>query len=289
MMQIKLNRTLALLLGLIVMMAPAELPAALTPEKLYQKVLPTVITLEVETRTGERFVGSAVLALADNVALTAWHVVADARMVWAVFADGQRERVVGLIDWDATRDAALLKLEQRVTHRRAVLEREVQPVAARVYVVGAPKGYDFSITDGLISQMRLVDGVPQYQLSCPISPGNSGSPIFNQRGTVIGIASWTKADAQNVSFAIPIQEFTRLKFSQSPTTWAQLATLAPAPPGARLTTTRQTTDPALLAKAKADAESFAAFTKWLDDSVGESVTIDVQAGAKTNRFTFTVR
>ena len=78
--------------------APSGLHAELSPEKLYKKVLPSVMTLEVESRNGEKFVGSAVLALADDCVLTAWHVVADARSVWAVFADGQRVRVVGFLD-----------------------------------------------------------------------------------------------------------------------------------------------------------------------------------------------
>lgn len=288
-MAITLHRVFALVLGLAFLLTPAEVPAALTPEKLYRKVLPSVMTLEIETRSGEKFIGSAVLALADDVALTAWHVVADARSVWAVFADGQRVRVTGYVDRAGTQDVALLKLEQPVPGRQAVLSQKLQPVAARAFVIGAPKGYDFSISDGLISQTRMVDGGLQYQLSCPISPGNSGSPIFNQRAQVIGIASWTKSDAQNVSFAIPAQEFTRLNVSQSPTTWEQLAGIAPAVPPARLIKSRQTTDPVLIAKEKAEAESFAAFEKWFNDSVGKSVTVVVQEADKTNSFTFTVR
>lgn len=276
-------------LGLALTFLSAGRCATLTPEKLYQKVLPSVMTLEVESQSGEQFVGSAVLARADDIALTAWHVVADARSVWAIFADGQRVRVIGFVDRDGKHDVALLKLEKPISRRQAVLGRELQPVAARAYVIGAPKGYDFSISDGLISQTRMVDGVLQYQLSCPISPGNSGSPIFNQRGEVIGIASWTKSDAQNVSFAIPTQEFARLNVSQNPTTWAQLAATAPAAPPTQLLKLRQTTDPALLAKEKADAENYAAFEKWLNDSVGKPVTVVVQAGGQTNRFTFTVR
>lgn len=288
-MLVKPHPTLGLLLTLALAIVPARASAALTPEKLYAKVLPAVMMLEVETQAGEKFVGSAVLARADDLALTAWHVVADARSVWAVFADGERVRVTGFIDRDSGRDVALLKLEKRVTRQRAVLAAKLQPVAARAYVIGAPKGYDFSISDGLISQARLVDGVLQYQLSCPISPGNSGSPIFNQRGEVIGIASWTKSDAQNVSFAIPAREFTRLDAARSPTTWAQLAAAVPAPLPARLQKSRQTTDPVLIAKEKADVKSFRAFQKWLDDSVGKSVTVVVQEADQTNRFTFTVR
>src|ERR1022692_2337056 len=248
-MTVRLPRIFWLGLWLVNACAPRGLHAALTPEKLYQKVLPSVMTLEVKSQSGENFIGSAVLALADDVVLTAWHVVADARSVCAVFADGQRVNVIGCIDYDGGRDLALLKLEKRLPHRRAVLSRELPAVAARAYVIGSPKGYDFSITDGLISQIRSVKGFLQYQMSCPISPGNSGSPVFNQRGEVIGIASWTKAGAQNLSFAIPTQDFIRLKVSEQPTTWVQLAaTNAPTPP-VKLIKTRHGHDQALEATA----------------------------------------
>ena len=214
----KLHRILWLGLGLTCAGTPKQAQAALAPEKLYQKVLPSVMTLEIENQAGQRFVDSAVLARANDVALTAWHVVADARSVWAVFADGQRVNVIGCIDHNGGRDVAMLKLEKRLPRRQAALCPEVQSVAARAYVIGAPKGYDFSISDGLISQVRNINGFLQYQLSCPISPGNSGSPVLNNRGEVIGIASWTKADAQNVSFAIPTREFMRLNVSQPPRT-----------------------------------------------------------------------
>jgi len=217
-MTVRLRRIFWLGLWLVNACAPAGLHAALTPEKLYQKVLPSVMTLEVKSQSGEKFIGSAVLALADDVVLTAWHVVADARSVCAVFADGQRVNVIGCIDYDGGRDLALLKLEKQLSHRRAAIGRELPAVAARAYVIGSPKGYDFSISDGLISQIRSVKGFLQYQLSCPISPGNSGSPVFNQRGEVIGIASWTKAGAQSLSFAIPTRDFFRLNVFERPTT-----------------------------------------------------------------------
>jgi hypothetical protein len=228
-----------------------------------------------------------VLALADDVVLTAWHVVADARSVCAVFADGQRVNVIGCIDHDGGRDLALLKLEKRLPHRRAVLGRELPAVAARAYVIGSPKGYAFSISDGLISQIRSVQGFLQYQLSCPISPGSSGSPVFNQRGEVIGIASWTKAGAQNLSFAIPTQDFTRFKVFERPTTWEQLAAAPRPAPRASLMESRQSNDKVL--EETTDGGSFAAFRKRLNDSVGKSVTVVFQEEERTNTFTFTVK
>lgn len=272
---------------LVSLCTTATLHAALTPEKLYQKVLPSVMTLEVESQSGERFVGSAVLALADDVALTAWHVIADARSVWAVFADGQRVKVIGCIDQDARRDLALVKLEKKLPHRQAPVGKELPVVAARAYVIGAPKGLDFSISDGLISQIRSVHGFLQYQLSCPISPGNSGSPVFNQRGEVIGIASWTKADAQNVSFAIPIQEFPRLNTPERLATWKQLAAIIPAPPQPSLLASRHDHDQALTEKM--EGGSYGAFQQRLNESVGKSVTVVVLEAGRTNSFTFTVK
>jgi S1-C subfamily serine protease len=286
-MTVRLHRILWLGLWLVNACASAGLHAALTPEKLYQKVLPSVMTLEVISQSGEKYIGSAVLALADDVVLTAWHVVADARSVCAVFADGQCMTVIGCIDYDGGRDLALLKLEKRLPHRRAVLGRELPAVAARAYVIGSPKGYDFSISDGLISQIRSVRGFRQYQLSCPISPGNSGSPVFNQRGEVIGIASWTKAGAQNLSFAIPTQDFIRLKVFERPTTWAQLAATTRPAPRASLMESRHSNDKAL--DEKTDGGGFAAFKKRLSDSTGKSVTVVFQEEERTNTFAFTVK
>jgi serine protease Do len=284
---VKLDRIFGLGLWLACAVAPGRGHAALAPEILYQKVLPSVMTLEVEDQSGQRFVGSAVLARGNDVALTAWHVVADARSVWAVFADGQRVKVIGCIDHNGGRDLAILKLERRLPRRQAALCRELQSVAARAYVIGAPKGYDFSISDGLISQIRSVNGFQQYQLSCPISPGNSGSPILNNRGEVIGIASWTKADAQNVSFAIPTREFMRLNVSQRPRTWEELAAIACAAPPARPSELGPSTD--TTPGDKADARSFAAFKNQLNQSAGKSVTVVLQEESRTNTFTFTVK
>lgn len=199
------------------------------PKRLYQRALPSVMTLEVENAEGEKFIGSAVAAVANDMAITAWHVVSDARLVWATFADGTRLRVVGCIDKDWQRDLALLKLERPLRGRQAVLNVKLMPVASRVYVIGAPKGLGFSISDGLLSQVRTVDGFPQYQVSCPISPGNSGGPLLNEHGHVIGIVAWTKSDAQNVSFAVPCHEILRLNSQAAAVEWAATPLKSPGP------------------------------------------------------------
>src|SRR5882672_12745218 len=263
----------------------ASSSAETNPQKIYRKALPSVMTLEVENQAGEKFVGSAVMALADDVAVTAWHVVCDARSVWATFDDGTRVRAIGCIDKDGERDLALLKLEKGLPGRRAILNRDLQSVATRAYVIGAPKGYGFSISDGLVSQIRHVDGFPQYQVSCPISPGNSGGPVLDERGRVIGIVSWTKSDAQNVSFAIPSREVARLNATSKAMAWEQLSSSArPA-----LAQRWVDSDRPVSTESKGTVtRGFEEFTKRLEKSAGKKVTVVVEEDGQENKFTFTV-
>src|ERR1019366_5698320 len=115
----------------------------------------------------------------------------------------------------------------------------------------------------------------------------SGGPILNSRGEVIGIASWTKADAQNVSFAIPTQEFMRLNVSQSPRTWKELAANARPAPAARPSELGRSSD--MATEDEADARNYAAFKNRLNESAGKSVTVVLQEESRTNTFTFTVK
>ena len=256
--------------------------AVADPQKVYQKAVPSVMTLEVENLAGERFTGGAVLALRNDVAVTAWHVVSDARAAWATFSDGTKIHVLGCIDKDAGRDLALLRLARPMPGHRAPLVQSLQAVATRAYAIGASKGYGFSISDGLVSQVRSVGGIEQYQVSCPISPGSSGGPVLNERGQVIGIVLWTKSDAQNVSFAIPSREVFRLNLNAPLTRWDQLAfreepTLTP-----RLTHSDLTLTPPV---AGADEPGLA---QWLGKYAGKRATVVISENGREDRLTFTV-
>ena len=170
-------------------MAASSFPirAELKPEDLYSAVSPSIVTLEVETISGKRFVGNAFLAVGERLAVTAWHVVHDARRVEARFSDDQRVAVACLVDKNEKLDLALLELET-AKRPRLNLASATPRIGSRVYLVGSPRGLDFSISEGLISQIRTLDGVRYYQLSCPISPGDSGGPVLNDRG---GPSAWS--------------------------------------------------------------------------------------------------
>jgi S1-C subfamily serine protease len=283
-----LRRIAAWSLAVAGLVAGSTSSAEANPQRVYRKVLPSVMTLEVENQSGRRFVGSAVMTLADDTAITAWHVVNDARSVWATFQDGTRVKVSGWIDRDPERDLALIKLEKPLPGRRVNLSPNLEEVAARAYVIGAPKGYGFSISDGLVSQVRQLDGFAQYQISCPISAGNSGGPVLNERGQVIGIVSWTKSDAQNVSFAVPSREAARLKAGNALTVWEQPVPL-PQLSMISSATNSALSEVAVSAERKeSPASDFSDLTRRLSQSAGKKVTVVVQEDGQENKFTFTV-
>lgn len=267
-------------------LAASSLPlrSELNPEDLYAAVLPSIVTLEVENVAGKHFVASAFLAVDDRVAVTAWHVVHDARQVEARFSDNHRAKVVGLVDKNEKLDLALIKLE--TTGRpRLKLGSAAPRIGSRVYLVGSPRGFDLSISEGLISQIRTLDGVRYYQVSCPISPGDSGGPVLNERGEAIGVVSWRKADAENLGFAIPSPAVARLNAALPVVAWVDIAPLAHPP--------SNQPDPTPLVRANVSAggdavtNSFPEFLQFLSGRAGERVTVTVQEQrGKESRFSF---
>ena len=78
-------------------------------------------------------------------------------------------------------------------------------VGAKIYTIGNPRGLEGTISEGIISGKREKDGVEFLQITAPISPGNSGGPVLDEEGNVIGVATFTFKNSQNLNFAMPIK------------------------------------------------------------------------------------
>jgi S1-C subfamily serine protease len=171
---------------------------------LYERVLPTVVTIltseQVLTSEGQEIqegLGSGVLISKECHVLTAAHVVAGAdRILVKTFDDQLRE--AELLFSEAGADIALLRLvEADPNLPHAVLgDSDVLAVGQSTYVIGSPYGLEHSFSVGHISAFRefdrLYDGsivVEFIQTDAAINSGNSGGPMFNSKGEVIGIAS----------------------------------------------------------------------------------------------------
>jgi serine protease Do len=154
--------------------------------------------------------GSGFIVSPDGVILTNAHVVDEARKVTVKLTD-HREFEARVIGSDARSDVAVLKIDARnlpVVHlgNPGTLE-----VGEWVVAIGSPFGFENSVTAGIVSAKgrNLPDDtyVPFIQTDVAVNPGNSGGPLFNLRGEVVGVNSqiYTRSGGyQGVSFAIPI-------------------------------------------------------------------------------------
>jgi S1-C subfamily serine protease len=153
-------------------------------QEIYARSLPAIVTLESRNKDGSSSIGSAFLAIRDGVAVTAWHTVGDALEVIARFSSGEVFEVSGLIDKDERRDVALIRI--KVFGRPLLsLSADEPAIGSRAYVIGAPRGLEYTISEGIVSQKQLVEGIEQYQFSCAASPGNSGGPLLDDKGVVL--------------------------------------------------------------------------------------------------------
>jgi serine protease Do len=161
--------------------------------------------------------GSGFILSADGIILTNAHVVKGAKEVTVKLTDRReyRARVLGA---DAKTDVAVLRIDAKNLPVVAIGKTSDLRVGEWVLAIGSPFGFENTVTAGVVSAKgrSLPDdsAVPFIQTDVAVNPGNSGGPLFNARGEVVGINSQIYSRSggyQGVSFAIPIDVATRIK------------------------------------------------------------------------------
>ncbi|HLA35609.1 MAG TPA: DegQ family serine endoprotease [Rhodocyclaceae bacterium] len=155
--------------------------------------------------------GSGFIVRADGVILTNAHVVDDAKEVIVKLAD-KREFKAKVVGIDKPTDVAVLKIDASGLPTVRIGSAEQARVGEWVVAIGAPFGFENTVTAGIISAKSRSfpdEGyVPFLQTDVAVNPGNSGGPLFNMKGEVIGINSQIYSRSggyQGLSFAIPIE------------------------------------------------------------------------------------
>jgi serine protease Do len=200
--------------------------------KLYQKVDPTVVvihTLEgaAEVKDAEiSGIGSGVIISTQGDILTAAHVVSRADIVLVELGDGKkiRARVMSSM---VPADLALIRL-QEVPHKLPVAklgESDAVKTGEEVVVIGAPYGLEHTLTTGHVSGRRLLETdfalepIEFLQTDAAINQGNSGGPMFNMQGEVIGVVSHILSESggsQGMGFAVTSATVRKLILDQPP-------------------------------------------------------------------------
>ncbi len=154
--------------------------------------------------------GSGFIVNPDGIILTNAHVVSDANEVIVKLTD-KREFKAKVIGIDRPSDVAVLKINARNLPTVKIGDPNNSRVGEWVVAIGSPFGFENTVTAGIISakSRSLPDEgyVPFLQTDVPVNPGNSGGPLFNMNGEVIGINSQIYSRSggfQGLSFSIPI-------------------------------------------------------------------------------------
>ena len=183
-----------LLLGLV------PTPAADIPE-LVRRVKPAIVELFTFDSQGRPLAsGSGFFASSMGVVITNWHVIDGATEVLARTLNGQIYHYTGIRKKVGDLDVAALGFQAK-----NVPYLEVDPDAEvvegqRILVIGSPEGLEGTVSDGLVSAIRANGEL--IQITAPVSHGSSGSPVLNDDGKVIGVATIVFREGQNLNFAI---------------------------------------------------------------------------------------
>jgi TonB family protein len=173
---------------------------------LVKRIEPGVVTITTYTATGEPFrTGTGFFIDRRRLLATNAHVVSGAFSAEIKSKDGEVLPVSGVAAVDKNWDIAVLAVGPGDCNCSVLdLAATIPDVGERVFAIGSPFGLAQTLTDGLISSIRKNDVGEEYiQLSVPVSPGSSGSPVVNLRGEVVGMVASRMEQGQNINFAIP--------------------------------------------------------------------------------------
>jgi hypothetical protein len=160
---------------------------------------PAVVVIETDKALASGFVIKP-----DGIIITNYHVVADATAMAVKFPSGEVYRNVYLLSSDPIDDLAFLKIEAVDLPTIPLGNSNEVQLGEEVLLVGAPKGLEQTVSNGLISGIRLDEGVRVLQTSAAASPGSSGGPLLNRRGEAVGVMSFKVVNGENLNFTIPI-------------------------------------------------------------------------------------
>lgn len=188
-----------------------------------KRVSRAVVKLESYDGQGQRLgLGSGFVVNSNGLIITNYHVIRDAYQMRVTCASGDIYNVDGVVDFDAEKDFAVLKITGFGLPVVELGNSEQVEVLDDVIAIGHPLGLQYTSSTGVISQWREKGGFRMLQTTAPISPGNSGGPLVNVRGQVIGIVTEQMTEGQNLNFALPInyvrasiESNTRVQFTLS--------------------------------------------------------------------------
>ncbi|MGH9874925.1 MAG: trypsin-like peptidase domain-containing protein, partial [Pyrinomonadaceae bacterium] len=201
-----------LLLLLVLCVGPYASAQDLLPD-LVRRIKPSAVAIETFDSRGEKLARGSGFFIASDRVVTNRHVIDNAFRAEIHSYNGNTYPVKGVIAVDAEGDLALLRVDAPPNQVRPLqLDKTSPQEGESVVVIGNPFGLEGSVTNGIVSAVRDIPTFGRIiQITAPISPGSSGSPVVNMQGQVIGVATLQITGGQSVNFAIPSERISQLQ------------------------------------------------------------------------------
>lgn len=174
---------------------------------------PAVVAVNVVKKDGSTFTGTGFVLLPQGLIATSRHVSDDALYMNITFNNGAVSGEAVTVANATEVDLSLLKIQALNLPAVRLADSDTVLPGQTITVIGNPRRLQNTISSGLISQVRKkANGVIWHQISAPISPSSSGSPVFNADGEVISVAfaSYQGDANQNLNFAVPSNYLAKL-------------------------------------------------------------------------------
>lgn len=178
-------------------------PPILSPDALFHQVAPSVFVVEGFGPDQRVLRQGSGVAVAHEAVITNRHVAAGAAALR--IRQGARTWEATVAGQDSTHDLVELRVPGLTAPAVPLRVSADLRIGERVYAIGAPQGLELSISEGLVSGLRLFDGRRAIQTTAPISAGSSGGGLFDDRGRLVGITTFFANNAQNLNFASPVE------------------------------------------------------------------------------------
>jgi len=198
-----------------------------TVEQLAEETKESLAVILYTGRDGkQQGLGTGFVISADGLIATNHHVIGDARPITVQLADGSKHEATVVFASDRKFDLAIVKIDAKRKLRPLPLgdSNNVKQGQA-IVALGHPRGLEYSVVAGVLSGKRDFDGVPMLQLAIPIEQGNSGGPVLDREGKVLGVVTMKSLVTNNLGFAVPVNALKQIRDRPNPITMEQWLTI----------------------------------------------------------------
>ena len=178
-------------------------------EDVFAKVSASIVRINVANTGGEVTSSGSGVVIGFGMVVTNCHVALRGESLEVKVGGASYSASVDVADEE--RDLCRLSVSGLSAPSVSIGSIDTVRIGQRVYAIGAPQGLDLTISDGIVSALREMQGGRVIQTSAPVSPGSSGGGLFDTSGKLVGIVTFQTRSGQNLNFALPADWVSEIK------------------------------------------------------------------------------